>query len=814
MDKVKLFRELFKGREDAYGFGNGLCIKEPVTEALIGKHLRGEKRIGIYNFSPDIENGTATLWSCYDIDNHEKDRSGDEVFADVVKIQKVYAELGLQAHIEASKSDESYHLWKFNAEPLPGEIERKLATLVAEKAGVSRFEFFPKQKDISQTEKDENGNPVTKHGYGNYVNLPLNGPELVTQGRTVFLDPDDNYNPYPDQFEFLSKVHRHTRSEIEAALSKLEPQELIEAETEATTQKQGDAPKVQKPTATKSKLNPANMLPVLLEKCAFMAEFKDGTGTHSEELWYRFLTNIVTYEGGDDKAYELSKKSPKFDEGTTRKKIAHATDAVTQGLAPHTCEKIFGVEGWTSKVCDTCIAKAASPASLPLLLRKRDTPTIQDEPPPEKTVEPTINIDEILYDDDFFLKPYMEFCNEITDAPKVFSFFCGISTVATALGNRTSVAWGSDYIFPNVWLLLIAASTRSRKSYSIATSKKICHKTNEVIMGPVMAEYLNEKDTYEALSKEEQEGHTQPISPATAIQILADEFTTEGLLDALDSQPSGTMVWSEVATALQQMRKTYMAGTREMLTAIYDCPYIYERKLKTSHYKVNRPCLSLLAATTLEWFCEAITETDLQGGLLPRFLYVPSKEIMPFMAYPQLAGEDKQQYLIKTLAEVYEISNKSLVFSDDAKDFFIDWSTENDMIALALTDGAQLAAFYHRLQIVLVKLSMIIHQQKLRNTNEIDLYTMGQAVKITEYLREAATYMVRGQMTFSTDQATRKKILTIITEAGSEGITKSKLTRHAHLRVKELSEFTEWLAQEGSIRIVETGKNQIRYFSP
>ena len=394
---VDVVKDLFKGRSDAYGFGDGQCVKQPVTEALIGKHLRGELRIGIYNFSADIENGTATFWGGFDIDNHEKDRSAYEVFSDAVKIQKTYAEIGLQAHIEASKSDESYHIWKFNAEPIQGELERSLASLVAAKVGVTKYEFFPKQDRITLKQvidknnnpvTDENGKPLMEWGYGNYVNLPLHGKELVEQGRTVFLNPDDDFKPYADQFAFLLKVHRHTHAEIKAALAKLEPAQL---ETSETTTTEGSETPTQEPQAettppskgiiAKQKLNPANLLPILFEKCAFMAMFKDGTGAYSEELWYRFLTNVVTYEGGTEKAYELSKTSPKFDEAITHKKIAHAEDIVAQGLGPHTCEQIIGCEGWTSKVCDTCIAKAASPASLPLLLQKSkvDTTAIKKE---------------------------------------------------------------------------------------------------------------------------------------------------------------------------------------------------------------------------------------------------------------------------------------------------------------------------------------------------------------------------------------------------------------------------------------------------
>jgi DNA-binding XRE family transcriptional regulator len=427
--KPKLIIELFRGREDAYGFGNGLCVKQPVTEALIGQHLRGERRIGIYNFSPNIEAGTSTWWGCFDIEDHTGERTPDEVFSDVLKIQQVYAEVGIQTYIEASKSDNSYHEWKFNAEPIEGELERKLATLVAEKAGVKKYEFFPKQDKITLKQSkdkdgnpiiDENGEPVMEWGYGNYVNLPLLGKELVEQGRTVFLNPNDEFKPYADQFEFLTKVHRHTRAEIEAALAKLSPQlgsgsetttgrcaryrtsfiktsAAYKKETQPTTETTSKPKVILSPGGTltnfpatgpdsrdpvkrdvsknaddnKQKLNPANLLPVLFEKCAFMSMFKDGTGTHSEELWYRFLTNIVTYETGAEKAYELSKKSPKFDEATTHKKIAHAEDVVAQGLAPHTCEQIIGCEGWTDEQCQSCIAyhRKSSPAGLPYILQ-------------------------------------------------------------------------------------------------------------------------------------------------------------------------------------------------------------------------------------------------------------------------------------------------------------------------------------------------------------------------------------------------------------------------------------------------------------
>jgi len=126
-----------------------------------------------------------------------------------------------------------------------------------------------------------------------------------------------------------------------------------------------------KPRPADAKLNPNDLLSVMMEKCAFCREFTPDTGDMHEELWYRWLTQMVCYESGTELAYELSSGSPKFDDKTTQKKIEHAQDALNKGLAPYTCEEIIDCEGWTSEDCENCIAyhRKSSPAGLPYILQ-------------------------------------------------------------------------------------------------------------------------------------------------------------------------------------------------------------------------------------------------------------------------------------------------------------------------------------------------------------------------------------------------------------------------------------------------------------
>ena len=77
-EKIKLFGEVFKGREDAYGKYNsatkkGECIKETFAESVIQNHLNGIQRIGRYPLSPSILGGAGTWWAVADIDENDID---------------------------------------------------------------------------------------------------------------------------------------------------------------------------------------------------------------------------------------------------------------------------------------------------------------------------------------------------------------------------------------------------------------------------------------------------------------------------------------------------------------------------------------------------------------------------------------------------------------------------------------------------------------------------------------------------------------------------------------------------------------------
>ncbi len=222
-DKIALFRELFSGRTDVYtkrweniakgkaGYApacanewkRGLCGKPavrcgacpnqaflPVTDATIEDHLRGRVTIGLYPMLPD---GTCRFLAA-DFDKQTWPRDAD-AFLEVCKAREIPAAL------ERSRSGNGAHVWLFFEKPVTAALARRLGALLLTEAmeqnpdiGFRSYDrFFPSQ------------DTMPKGGFGNVIALPLQG-DPRKRGNSVFLD--EHFEPWPDQWAFLSALPR------------------------------------------------------------------------------------------------------------------------------------------------------------------------------------------------------------------------------------------------------------------------------------------------------------------------------------------------------------------------------------------------------------------------------------------------------------------------------------------------------------------------------------------------------------------------------------------------------------------------------
>ncbi|MGY3614540.1 TOTE conflict system archaeo-eukaryotic primase domain-containing protein [Bradyrhizobium sp. USDA 10063] len=234
--KIRLFRSLFRGREDVLprrwenpktgktGYApmcrnewvHGVCGKPqvkcgeclnqafvPVGEDILRSHLAGkgagssaDVTIGVYPMLQD-----ETCWFLAADFDKKSWKQDVAAFRDTARAR------GIPIAIERSRSGNGAHAWIFFAEAVPAADARRLGSLLVTATmdrcpdvGFDSYDrFFPSQDTM----------PVG--GFGNLIALPLQS-QPREKGNSVFVD--DDFRPYEDQWAYLSTISRLSRDEL------------------------------------------------------------------------------------------------------------------------------------------------------------------------------------------------------------------------------------------------------------------------------------------------------------------------------------------------------------------------------------------------------------------------------------------------------------------------------------------------------------------------------------------------------------------------------------------------------------------------
>lgn len=355
-----------------------------------------------------------------------------------------------------------------------------------------------------------------------------------------------------------------------------------------------------------------------------------------------------------------------------------------------------------------------------------------------------------------FLDLYKDYATEITDAPLIFHQFVALSIVSAVLGNKVFLKSGDINIYPNLWIILIAPSSCFRKSTAIGIGARILRPVNEDLIYPT-------------------------------------EFTQEKILEIIERQPEGIFIHYEFMTLSGLLSKDYNAGLKAFLTEIYDSPPYYTRKTVSRSYEIRNPCISILSATTQEWFLERAKEGDLLGGFLPRFIFVPASSKEKSLAFPPPADMTKRNKLVRTLKEISELKGE-IHFSPEAEKLHREWYVRYE----AKMDSGLLNGFYSRLETYALKFAILI--EIIRNRSLIITEkSIKEAGQLVNFLTESLRKLADNDFTFTGFQRCKRKVEKIIKFAGNEGIVRRDLLRKSKVSADYLDKIIETLKEEETI---------------
>lgn len=230
IEKIKLFRSLFKGRDDVYarlwlsqkteksGYSpvcknewvKGLCKKPrmkcseclnrellPLDDIAIRKHLEGAQVLGVY---PMLKNENCHFLAV----DFDKDGWQENIFA----FKETCLREGIPIAIERSRSGNGAHAWIFFEDEISAALARRLGSFLITQTMKNRYQLDMKSYDRFFPNQDT----MPKGGFGNLIALPLQKIARM-QGNSVFID--DNCAPYPDQWKFLSMAKKMSFDEVD-----------------------------------------------------------------------------------------------------------------------------------------------------------------------------------------------------------------------------------------------------------------------------------------------------------------------------------------------------------------------------------------------------------------------------------------------------------------------------------------------------------------------------------------------------------------------------------------------------------------------
>jgi superfamily II DNA or RNA helicase len=240
-DKINLFMPLFRGREDVFarrwysqnlergGYqpvcGNewkpNVCDKKkykckdcpkrallPISPKDIEKHLTGSDTlgrdvIGVYAMLAD-EN-------CYFL---AVDFDDGDFKDDVSAFRNACTENSVPVAIERSRSGDGAHAWIFFEEAIPARTARRLGSGLLTYA----MNLRSKMKFDSYDRLFPNQDYMPNGGFGNLIALPLQG-QARKNNNSMF--DDEQFQHYPDQWAYLSRVEKLSADKVKQLVSKL-----------------------------------------------------------------------------------------------------------------------------------------------------------------------------------------------------------------------------------------------------------------------------------------------------------------------------------------------------------------------------------------------------------------------------------------------------------------------------------------------------------------------------------------------------------------------------------------------------------------
>ena len=387
-----------------------------------------------------------------------------------------------------------------------------------------------------------------------------------------------------------------------------------------------------------------------------------------------------------------------------------------------------------------------------------------------------------------FIDTYVKYASQQTEASRLFHYYMAYQLASIVVGRRCTVSYSDYGVGPNLWMVFVGPSSSAKKSSSWKIGVNLL----------------------------EQHLRSQPLEKRLHIH---NDGSYESWIEALDGmkneagEAQAYMVFDEYRSLHNWITRDYASPLEAVFTTAFDQSTLRRRvgtRDKAKLYVIDKPCLNIVAATTVAWFNKSITEKQILSGFIPRFNIIKGENSgtwIPRRPQPDLMLRDTLLGQIKQLSEA---PVGDYTYTDKAGKLFDKWYIwMNEKMIPAFGEASTVAPCAHRRIADVHKyalLNALVRGEANRKMNEEDLdKAIEECVKPVLVATEE---MISKEMAFDDYQERRLKVLQIIqTSSGSAGRAHRRdVMRLAKIDKLQFDRILESLEEEEAIKI-EREKN-------
>jgi len=208
---------------------------------------------------------------------------------------------------------------------------------------------------------------------------------------------------------------------------------------------------------------------------------------------------------------------------------------------------------------------------------------------------------------DNWLREYATYTQH-SEAPDLFHFWTGVSTIAGALRRRVWIDQRYFQWTPNFYIVFVAPAGISTKSTSIRIGLRLLEEIEGIKFGP-------QSLTWQALTKS--------LADARMDMPYGDKFIPMSCI---------TCAVTELGTFLKPDDRDLI----DVLVSLWDGQQeVWRKATKTQGSdEIVNPWINIVAATTPAWLRDNFPESLVGGGLTSRILWVYAESKRQLVAYP------------------------------------------------------------------------------------------------------------------------------------------------------------------------------------